>query len=96
MQHLYSSMLCLSIYGVNWSGSRKGQCPCSLSHNEALKEAGILTIISYCEEICDTVFNAALGNKDNKLNKLLTKANQALNSLRNQGHFALPKWKTDR
>ena len=68
----------------------------SLSHNEALKEAGTPTIISYCEEICDTVFNAALGNKDNKLNKLLTEANKAPNSLRNQRHFALPKWKMDR
>ena len=43
-------------------------CP-SLSYDEALNEAGIPTIISYCEDICDKVFNAALGNKDNKLNK---------------------------
>ena len=42
---------------------------------------------------CDTIFNAALGNKDNKLNKLLTEANKAPYSLRNQRHFALPKWK---
>ena len=62
----------------------------------ALKETGIPTIISYWEEICDTVFNAALGNKDNKLNKLLTEANKAPNVLRNQRHFALPKWNTDR
>ena len=51
-------------------------CP-SLSYDEALYEAGIPTIISYCEDICDKVFNAALGNKDNKLNKLLTEANKA-------------------
>ena len=48
-------------------------CP-SLSYDEALNEAGIPTIISYCEDVCDKVFNAALGNKDNKLNKLLTEA----------------------
>ena len=67
----------------------------SVSH-VALKETGIPTIISYWEEICDTVFNAALGNKDNKLNKLLTEANKAPYLLRNQQYFALPKWKTDR
>ena len=70
-------------------------CP-SLSYDEALNEAGILTIISYCEDICDKVFNTALGNKDNKLNKLLTEANKAPYLLRNHRHFALPKWKTDR
>ena len=70
-------------------------CP-SLSYDEALNEAGIPTIISYCEDICDKVFNAALGNKDNKLNKLLTEANKAPYLLRNHRHFALPKWKTDR
>ena len=42
------------------------------------------------------VFNAAHGNKDNKLNKLLTEANKAPYLLRNHRHFALPKWKTDR
>ena len=42
----------------------------SLSYDEALQvEAGIPTITSYCEDLCDKVFNAALGNKDNKLNK---------------------------
>ena len=46
----------------------------SLSYDEALDEAGIPTIISYCEDICDKVFNTALGNRDNKLNnKLLLK-----------------------
>ena len=74
-------------------------CP-SLSYDEALKKAGIPNIISYCEDICDTdcdtIFNAALGNKDNKLNKLLTEANKAPYSLRNQRHFALPKLKTER
>ena len=67
-------------------------CP-SLSYDEALNEAGIPTIISYCEDICDKVFNAALGNKDNKL---LTEANKAPYLLRHHRHFALPKWKTDR
>ena len=62
-------------------------CP-SLSYDEALNEAGIPTIISYCEDICDKVFNAALGNKDNKLNKLLTEANKAPYLLRNHRHFA--------
>ena len=56
----------------------------------------IPTIISYCEDICDKVFNAALCNKDNKLNKLLTEANKAPYLLRNHRYFALPKWKTDR
>ena len=41
------------------------------------------TIISYCEDVCGEVFNAALGNKDNKLNKLLTEANKAPYLLRN-------------
>ena len=65
-------------------------------NKNTLIEAGIPTIISYCEDICDKVFNAALGNKDNKLNKLLTEANKAPYLLRNHRHFALPKWKTDR
>ena len=73
-------MLCPSIYSVSWSGSKKRSfsiiCP-SLSYDEALYEAGIPTIISYCEDICDKVFNVAQGNKDNKLNKLLTEANKA-------------------
>ena len=70
-------------------------CP-SLSYDEALNEAGIPTIISYCEDICDKVFNAALGNKDDKLNKLLTEINKAPSLLRNHRHFAFPKRKTDR
>ena len=49
----------------------------SLSYDKALKKAGTPTIISYYEDTCDKVFNAALGNKDNKLNKLLTEANKA-------------------
>ena len=49
----------------------------SLSYDQALKEAGTPTIISYCEDTCDKVFNAALSNKDNKLNKLLTEASKA-------------------
>ena len=69
MQRLFSFMLCPSIYSVS--------CP-SLSYDEALNEAGISTIISYCEDICDKVFNAALGNKHNKLNKLLTEANKTI------------------
>ena len=44
-----------------------------LSYDEAPKEAGIPTIISFFEDICDTgydtIFNATLGNKDSKLNK---------------------------
>ena len=51
---------------------------------------------SLCKDICDKVFNAALGNKDNKLNKLSTEANKAPYLLRNPQHFAFPKWKTDR
>ena len=51
-------------------------CP-SLTYDDALYEAGIPTIISYCEDICDKDFNVAQGNKDNKLNKLLTEANKA-------------------
>ena len=68
----------------------------SLSYDEALNEAGIPTIISYYEDICDKVFTTTLSNKDNKLNKLLTEANKAPYLLRNHRHFALPKWKTDR
>ena len=60
-------------------------------------EAGSPTIILYCKDICDKVFNPALGNKDtNKLNKLLTEANRAPYLLRNYRHFALPRWKTER
>ena len=70
----------------------------SLSYDEAFNEAGIPTIISYCEDIRDKFFNPAIGSKDNKLDKLLTEANKALYSLRNHRHvcLALPKWKTDR
>ena len=71
MQRLFSFILCPSIYSVSWSGSKKGHlttiCP-SLSYDEALNEAGIPTIISYCEDICDKVLNVTLGNKDNKPN----------------------------
>ena len=84
MQRLFSFMLCPSISSVsiNLLLERVQKralsiiCP-SLSYDEALNEAGIPTIISYCEDICDKAFNAALGNKDNKLNKLLTEANKA-------------------
>ena len=70
----------------------------SLSYDEAFNEAGIPTIISYCEDIRDKFFNPAIGSKDNKLDKLLTEANKALYSLRNHRHvcLAIPKWKTDR
>ena len=100
MQRLFSFMLCPSIYSVSWSGSKKGiinHLP-GLYYDEALNEAGILTIISYCEDVCDKIFNAALGNKDNKLKKLKTEANKAPYLLRNHRHvhLALPKWKTDR
>ena len=83
---------------MSWSGSKRALsiiCP-SLSYDEALNETGIPTIFSYCEDTCDKVFNAALGNKGNKLNKLLTEASKAPYLLRNHQHFALPKWKTDR
>ena len=75
MQRLFSFMLFPSISVTMWAGARPKRalliiCP-SLSSDEALKEAGIPTIISYCEDICDKVSNAALGNKDNKLDKLL-------------------------
>ena len=65
-------------------------------NKNTLIEADIPIIISYCEDICHKVFNAALGNKGNKLNKLSTEANKAPYLLRNHRHFALPKWKTDR
>ena len=53
----------------DWSGSteRALSIICSsLSYDEALNEADIPTIISYCEDICGKVFNAALVNVDNK------------------------------
>ena len=58
-----------------------------MSYDEALNEAGIPIIISYWENICDKVFNAAVGNKDNKLNKLLTEANKAPYLPINHRHF---------
>ena len=73
-------MLCPGIYSVSWSGSTRRALSIicsSLPYDEALNEAGIPTIISHCKDICDKAFNAALGNKDNKLNKLLTEANKA-------------------
>ena len=64
-------MLCPSIYGVSWSESN--HLPHLSCDGEALKEAGIPTIISFCEDICDTgydtIFNATLGNKHSKLDK---------------------------
>ena len=72
-----------------WAGAEPGKGNAQSVSYVALKETGIPTIISYWEEICDTVFNGALGNKDNKLNKWLTEANKAPNVLRNQGHFPL-------
>ena len=59
MQRLFS--LCSAQVFTMWAGARRVIiCP-SLSSDEALNEAGIPTIISYCEDICDKVFNAALG-----------------------------------
>ena len=80
-------LLCSAQVFTAWTGASPKRalsiiCP-SLSYDEALNEAGIPTIISYCEDICDKVFNTALGNKDNKLNKLLTEANKAPYLLRN-------------
>ena len=69
MQRLFYFMLCPSIYSVSWRGSTRRALSIicsSLSYDEALNEAGIPTIISYCEDICDKVFNAALVNMDNK------------------------------
>ena len=75
----------------------KGHCP-SPSYDEALISMKLVfrQIISYCEDICDKVFNAALCNKDNKLDELLTEANKAPYLLRNHQYFELPKRKTDR
>ena len=68
-------MFCPSIYSLSWSGFKKGHYQSFAP--VCLNEAGIPTIISHCKDICDKAFNAALGNKDNKLNKLLTEANKA-------------------
>ena len=43
---------------------QKGHCH-SLSYDEVLKEAGIPTIVSYCEDICDMVFNASAASITN-------------------------------
>ena len=71
-------------------------CP-SLSYDEALNEAGIPTIISYCEDICDKVLTLPSATRITNLTskKKLTEANKAPYLLRNHRHFALPKWKTD-
>ena len=87
-------LLCSAQVFTVWAGA--GPKKSIIDHLPQSVLAGIPTIISYCEDICDNVFNAALGNKDNKLNKLLTEANKAPYLLRNHRHFALPKWKTDR
>ena len=86
--------LCSAQVFTVWAGA--GPKKSIIDHLPQSVLAGIPTIISYCEDIRDKVFNAALGNKDNKLNKLLTEANKAPYLLRNHRHFALPKWKTDR
>ena len=94
-EHLFSFILCPSIYRVSLSGSKQGHYQ-SFSP-VCLDEAGIPTIISYREDICVNVFNTAHGNRDNKLNnKLLTEASEAPYSLRSHRHFAFPKWETDR
>ena len=100
MQRLFSFTLCPSIqYELERVQERAlSVIRPSLSYDEAFNEAAIPTIISYCEDIRDKFFNAAIGSNDNKLEKLLTEANKALYSLRNHRHvhLALPKWKTDR
>ena len=85
-------MLCPSSYNVSWGESKKGHCP-SLSYDEAVNKAGIPTIISYCDDICE-VFNAALGNKDNKHNKLLNEGYKVPYSLEiiDTLHFQCRRW----
>ena len=87
-------LLCSDQVFTAWAGA--GPKKSIIDHLPQSVLAGIPTIISYCEDIRDKVFNAALGNKDNKLNKPLTEANKAPYLLRNHRPFALPKWKIDR
>ena len=68
-------MLCPSIYRVSWSGSKKG-------HYQSFAPVCLMTrhfmkLVFQPLFHSDKVFNAAQGNNDNKLNKLLTEANKA-------------------
>jgi len=67
-----------------------------LDNKEALDVAGIPTIVSYNEGICNSTFTLIITNKEHTLNSLLPAINHNPYSSRKHRPFAIPKWRTNR
>ena len=67
-----------------------------LDYKEALDVAGIPTIVSYDEGICNSTFTSIITNKEHRLNNLLPAINHNPCSSREHRRSAIPKWKTNR
>jgi len=59
-----------------------------LHYKEALNVAGIPTIVSYNEGICNSTFTSIITNKEHRLNKLLPAINHNPCSSREHRRFA--------
>ena len=67
-----------------------------LDYKEALDVAGIPTIVSYDEGICNSTFTSIITNKEHRLDNLLPAINHNPCSSREHRRSAIPKWKTNR
>jgi len=67
-----------------------------LDYKQALDVAGIPTIVSYNEGICNSTFTSIITNKEHRLNSLLPAINHNPYSSREHRCFAIPKWRTNR
>ena len=68
----------------------------NIAYSQALQEANIPTIIAYSELVCDKVFYSIVNDSENKLFKLLPASNNVPYDLRENRHFIIPEWKTNR
>jgi len=67
----------------------------SLDYKEALDVAGIPTIVSYNEGICNSTFTSIITNKEHRLNSLLPAINHNPYSSKEHRRFAIPKWRAN-
>jgi len=61
-----------------------------LDYKEALDVAGIPSIVSYNEGICNSTFTSIITNKEHRLNDLLPAINHNPYSSREHRRFAIP------
>ncbi len=67
-----------------------------LTNHEALSESNIPTIMSYGDTICKDIFDSAVNDKYNKLNKLFSPTHETTYQLRQNRCFDIPNWCTNR